>query len=941
MTADAPALLPQHAALLCASGIGEAVARERGYESVTRPVDLGRRGFKEAQKIVPALLLPVWGVGGAIVNYQSGPDQPRIGPKGKPIKYETPARSQMALDVPPRARRFIGDPTTPLHITEGIRKADAAVSHGIDCCLSLLGVYNWRGSNDDGGKVALPDWESVALNGRETYIVFDSDVMTNPRVYGALARFRGFLGHRGALVRLVYLPSGERGAKVGLDDFLAAGHTPADLLALAEEALRPAPADDGETAAGSYRARDGGFFWRRQTRDGWTDTALTNFQARIVGEVSEDDGAETRRTLEMIAQSRERRRAFHLPIERFAAMNWPLEQLGTGAIVYPGMGLKDHARTAIQLLSGDVPERTVYAHTGWREHDGEWVYLHNGGAIGAGGAVPGVGVALPPALAGYSLPDPSAGEGRRDAIRAGLRILDLAPDRATIPLLGAVYRAPLGGADFGLFLEGRTGAGKSELAALVQQHHGPAMTSRALPASWSSTDNALEGQAFQVKDGLLTIDDFAPHGSPLDMQRYHQKADRVFRGQGNHAGRARLFADGRLRPTRPPRGLILATGEDVPRGQSIRARLLILELAPGDLDFAALTACQRDAASGAYADALAGYVSWLAPRVGDLARTLLMHVAELRGRAALSAGHRRTPEIVAGLAVGWLAFIAYARDSGALSADEAAALWARVWRALGEATGAQVRQQGAADPVGRFLTLLRSALGSGAAHIAGRDGREPGEPTAWGWRERTIGTGEYERTEWQPQGTRIGWLDGGALYLDGEAAYTVAHGLGARSGEGLPVGAATLRKRLNERGHLIATDGKRQTLTVRRRLEEQTRDVLHLAADLATWENPTQPDTPASDPWAVPAALPPLSDFFTPPGVPPETTSPGDGAEFAGHVGLWQVDPIGDAVSSVAPAGGTLAAPYAASGPAHPGEPEYRIDDNERPDETERERVTL
>jgi len=149
-------LLDQHAALLRDSGIDDAVARERGYLSVTKKIDLGRRGFGGTQQNVPALLIPVWDVNGGIGLYQSRPDTPRIGEKGKLIKYETPGRARMCLDVPPRIRPFIGDPTTPLFVTEGVRKADSAVSRGL-CCVALLGVWNWRGTNEDGGKVTLPD----------------------------------------------------------------------------------------------------------------------------------------------------------------------------------------------------------------------------------------------------------------------------------------------------------------------------------------------------------------------------------------------------------------------------------------------------------------------------------------------------------------------------------------------------------------------------------------------------------------------------------------------------------------------------------------------------------------------------------------------------------------------------------------------------------------
>ena len=46
---------------------------------------------------------------------------------------------------------------------------------------------------------------------------------------------------RGADVRIIYLPSGDDGRKVGLDDYFASGHTRDDLLALASTELRPPP----------------------------------------------------------------------------------------------------------------------------------------------------------------------------------------------------------------------------------------------------------------------------------------------------------------------------------------------------------------------------------------------------------------------------------------------------------------------------------------------------------------------------------------------------------------------------------------------------------------------------------------------------------------------------------------------------------------------------
>ena len=239
-------LLPQHAALLTASAITDEIARARGYRSVEQKARLTELGFSSTQARVPALLIPIWDVRGEIALYQTRADEPRIR-DGKAVKYETPAHSRMVLDVPPACRRHLGDPHIPLFVTEGIRKADAAASLGL-CCVALMGVWNWRGSNEDGGTIALADWESIALNDRVAYVVFDSDVMTKTGVYEALVRLRAFLQSRHANVQLIYMPAGPGGAKVGLDDFLAAGHGVDDLLALATSELRAAPARDAGVA---------------------------------------------------------------------------------------------------------------------------------------------------------------------------------------------------------------------------------------------------------------------------------------------------------------------------------------------------------------------------------------------------------------------------------------------------------------------------------------------------------------------------------------------------------------------------------------------------------------------------------------------------------------------------------------------------------------------
>ncbi len=250
------AVFSNHAELLAASGISFEVAEARGYRSADTKAQLERDGFTRGQRRPPGLLLPIWSpIRREIVGWQLRPDDPRVDQRrGRVVKYETAAGRPVVVDAHPFTWDRLGDPSTPLFVTEGIRKADAAISVDL-CCVALLGVWSWRGSNDRGGKTALPEWEVIALNDhRPVYIVFDSDVATKSEVCQALTRLKEFLEARGAEVFVVYLPAGDRGEKVGLDDFLAAGHGVDDLLALGSPELHT---PDG-TQSGDLEAEGNG-----------------------------------------------------------------------------------------------------------------------------------------------------------------------------------------------------------------------------------------------------------------------------------------------------------------------------------------------------------------------------------------------------------------------------------------------------------------------------------------------------------------------------------------------------------------------------------------------------------------------------------------------------------------------------------------------------------
>ncbi len=256
-----------------------------------------------------------------------------------------------------------------------------------------------------------------------------------------------------------------------------------------------------------------------------------------------------------------------------------------------------------------------------------------------------------------------------------------------------------------------------------------------------------------------------PRGSSLEIQRLQDKAERLFRGQGNHSGRGRLWADGTNRPEKYPRGIVVSTGEDLPKGQSLRARLLATEIGrtanDGNvMDWRKLTQAQADAGAGLYAEAMAAFLQWLASRLNEVQKERAALLPQLRDLAATQEQHKRLPELVANLTIGLGFFLRFAVAVEAISQNEAATLLAEAWEVFGRAATAQRRYQSESEQTTLYREMIGAALAGGLAHVALEDGNAPlieaeetivTEPQAWGWRKDHTG-------EWRAQGQRIGWL---------------------------------------------------------------------------------------------------------------------------------------------------------------------------------------
>ena len=201
-----------------------------------------------------ALVIPYRERKGRFTNYcRLKFDKPKIETKDgkkRPRKYKAPYGEGNRAYFPPGTLAALNDPTVPLLITEGEKKAAKADQEGFPT-ISISGVWNWQKKRlrnaegaAEGSRELIDDLASIPWQGRLVYIVFDYDEPPNPDVLRAAWHLARALTERGAVVKIVTLPAGPndtdgKPTKCGLDDFFVAGHTADKLRQLIAAATHP------------------------------------------------------------------------------------------------------------------------------------------------------------------------------------------------------------------------------------------------------------------------------------------------------------------------------------------------------------------------------------------------------------------------------------------------------------------------------------------------------------------------------------------------------------------------------------------------------------------------------------------------------------------------------------------------------------------------------
>jgi hypothetical protein len=574
-----------------------------------------------------------------------------------------------------------------------------------------------------------------------------------------------------------------------------------------------------------FENRDGALWAAKKKKDpaDLKYVQLTNIELRMVEDRTRDDGAGG---LERMIGIEGRdginpTKTVYMTVPDYNQTDWPKEKFGAQCTIFTGhkgLVLND----AIPLVSQGIKKVHVFVCPGWATVNGSPIFLH------AGTSPEVATVEMENELSLVRFPEPAlTGPELWSAVKASAGMLKVGPPEIMFPLFAAAYRAPLSiPPRVTLVVVGESQAGKTQIAALTMQHDGAGFDDQHLPGNFISTANSSEMLAWQLKDCVGVFDDLDPDGTPLERARKKSMGAGLIRGAANQIGRQRLTKDIRRRAAMPPRCFPIITAEENTFLQSATKRAIFIRVKKGDINPAALRKAQQDAAAGLYAAAKGGFTAWLASRLPSVQAKARAFFDEARREASETATVlSRSPDQIADLLIGIVTFADFATDIGAFTPDEATQLIADAKAALSATEKAQHAPQHDADPVLNALSLLRSAIASGKAHLAEVEGGTPlGFQQACGWRDDSMG--------WKPQGIRAGWVTIeceskkavphlGAVYLEAKAAYKAAESMESE-GLHIGIGSGELASRLGEHGLLVKHEYKtRKTYAIRKTVQGQ------------------------------------------------------------------------------------------------------------------------
>ena len=587
---------------------------------------------------------------------------------------------------------------------------------------------------------------------------------------------------------------------------------------------------DGVISESYYFQNGGALYFADCRRSKNRDTKLSNFIAEITHEVTKVDGQNSFKTLLVQGQKADGSQFPSVDVEanRFDSMEWLMPHWGAKAIINVVPKSKEHVAAAIKSLS-TYEMKTVYLHTGWIVHHKKYAYLSASGGITANGYSPDFATELNGSLNNYELPAPCADMEVTVTKVLGL-FSDLIDDGTGLLILSGAFRSIF--SEFvpctvSLYLQGTTGTYKSAVVGVVQALFGKTFNGSNLPENWSSTGNAIEKKAALAKDAMFVVDDFVARGTQSDVARMHRDAERVLRAQGNQSGRDRMTSTTELRGANVPKGMICSTGEDLPNGHSLQARLVIVNMKKGSTNTGVLSQLQDYAQTGDLAQLNANFIRWIAAAADDgIIEQFFIDALSSCAEKLPPEGHARTRDNLSQMLTGLWIYLQYAIDVGIMNLEAADIFKLQAIETVLALSRIQAGVDKDASDAERFVKVLQSALSMGSCHLAKQGGGYPKYYTAAGW--KMTGAGRSKKIE--GQGVKVGWMNDKHVFIDITAAQKVVKQLSQGTGNYLGSSDRAVTKALYEANMLAEVSKDR--LTIKVTVEGQRRNLLCMDTDL-------------------------------------------------------------------------------------------------------------
>jgi len=528
-----------------------------------------------------------------------------------------------------------------------------------------------------------------------------------------------------------------------------------------------------------------------------------------------------------------------------------------------------------------------YTATGWREVDGQSVFVHAGGGIGKDGAVALPHVAISGKLGVFEMSTPTQDQPTlRQAAKDGLVPLVHLPGQIVAPLIGFAFRAIFGTPRTSLHMVGDPGSGKTSIARCAAMHwFAPSMQENGRSPR-KEVFSALEGTGESIK-GLLnkmheaadipiTVDDFKGPKGPTKLADLQSA---IWNGGGRTL--ATRIA-GASTTTGAPRCGVITTGETASTGSSATRALTIRvgssSLLPegGELFdlFGPLEGKVSREARGLLGSSFIQWVAAHRERLVDWIDELEQESPYIQQWNRICSGLEHEPGVRGRLArtamvctSGWLALLTWLLETNVLTEPEATQIWD--WALIGLIDQVREQDPSSVDGPRHMLDLLRSALLSGNCHLSNQQGGVPEDVDAatsqdggvpYGWTPRQSVTGpiaasSFTRDEiiWQARGDRVGILTDAEVWLIPRTVLGVVSGIANRAGETFPHTSVSLGAAMAGRGWISANgagdrSANRRIAAVQQRVWVMPRHVLDGLDEDPQNSGPTGLDVPPP-PW--------------------------------------------------------------------------------------------